>query len=365
MQPPPGPQLAIAASGEGTPFRLTLLRDGSTAKASVNGDALGKLTRHESSDHAGEEHVSERTPAYRCGIRGFTLVEVLVALMVVAMGLAALMIAVSSTARTSGYLRDKTLAQWMALNRLSEVRLNLNKFGQNTDTGEVYFANRTWHYDTRYFDTSITTMKRVVVRVYAGDAKTKGNPVAESTGFLGSCAHHSAWQFQQCGLEHRACRRPGQRRRCDHEPGYDAEHAHRPHRRQPSVPPNATRDSVSHRRRHEPAPVTPLGQRRLHLIEILVALLILGIMSALGYGTYRAARISAERTEESLQRSREIEFGMRMMVQDLARDGAAPRARSIGSDPAANPAGAARHGGRGHALCNSKLKLPVRVRARG
>jgi general secretion pathway protein I len=106
--------------------------------------------------------------------------------MIVAMGLAALMAAVSGTARTSGYLRDKTLAQWMALNRLTEVRLNLNKFGQNTDIGEINFANRTWHYDTRYFDTSIATMKRVVVRVYAGDAKTKGNPLAESTGFLGS-----------------------------------------------------------------------------------------------------------------------------------------------------------------------------------
>jgi general secretion pathway protein I len=118
--------------------------------------------------------------------RGFTLVEVLVALMIVALGLAALMSAVSGTARTSGYLRDKTLAQWMALNRLTEVRLNLNKFGQNTDTGELNFANRTWHYDTRYYDTSIATMKRVVVRVYAGDAKTKGNPLAESTGFLGT-----------------------------------------------------------------------------------------------------------------------------------------------------------------------------------
>ena len=59
------------------------------------------------------------------------------------------------------------------------------------------------------------------------------------------------------------------------------------------------------------------------LIEVLVALLILGIMSALGYGTYRAARISAERTEESLKRSREIEFGMRMMMQDFAQ--AVPR----------------------------------------
>jgi general secretion pathway protein H len=46
----PPPQLAIAASGEGTPFRLTLLRDGTAARASVDGDALGKITRV-SSDH--------------------------------------------------------------------------------------------------------------------------------------------------------------------------------------------------------------------------------------------------------------------------------------------------------------------------
>jgi general secretion pathway protein I len=113
------------------------------------------------------------------------LVEVLVALMVVAIGLAALMVAVSGTARSSAYLRDKTLAQWIALNRITEVRLNVTKFGQNTDKGELVFAGRTWHYDTRYFDTSIATMKRVVVRVYEGNAKAKGNPLAETTGFLG------------------------------------------------------------------------------------------------------------------------------------------------------------------------------------
>jgi prepilin-type N-terminal cleavage/methylation domain-containing protein len=55
------------------------------------------------------------------------------------------------------------------------------------------------------------------------------------------------------------------------------------------------------------------------LIEIMVALLILAVMSTLGYSTYRAARISAERTEDSLKRSREIEFGMRIMVADFAQ----------------------------------------------
>lgn len=122
----------------------------------------------------------------RVAARGFTLVEVLVALMIVAMGLAALMTAVSGTARASGYLRDKTLAEWIALNRLAEVRLNLNKMGDNKDTGQVDFANRTWHYDTRYFDTNIPSMKRLVVRVWLGDSNTKGTPVAEATGFMGT-----------------------------------------------------------------------------------------------------------------------------------------------------------------------------------
>ena len=132
---------------------------------------------------------------------GFTLVEVLVALVVVAIGLAALMVAVSGTARTSGYLRDKTLAQWIALNRIAEVRLTVNKLAQSTsttsssttsgstsggDAGELRFAGRTWHYDTRYYDTTFPSTKRIIVRVWAGDAKTKSNPLAEATGFFGS-----------------------------------------------------------------------------------------------------------------------------------------------------------------------------------
>jgi general secretion pathway protein I len=118
--------------------------------------------------------------------RGFTLVEVLVALTVVALGLTALMVAVSGTARTSGYLRDKTIAQWIALNRLTQVRLMVNKLGDNQDTGQLDFAGRKWHYDTRYFNTQFQSMKRVEVRVYPGDANTKSNPIARSTGFMGA-----------------------------------------------------------------------------------------------------------------------------------------------------------------------------------
>lgn len=119
--------------------------------------------------------------------RGFTLVEVLVGLMIVALSLAALMNAVSSAARGSEYLRDKTIAQWIAMNRIEEVRLQIQpKFGESSDKAEIDFANRKWRYDTRYFDTDNPTIRRVVVRVWPGSAKKDAGPLAESASFLGS-----------------------------------------------------------------------------------------------------------------------------------------------------------------------------------
>jgi general secretion pathway protein J len=248
--------------------------------------------------------------------RGFTLVEVLVALMIVAMGLAALMVAVSGTARTSGYLRDKTLAQWMALNRLSEVRLNLSQFGQNTDTGELNFANRTWHYDTRSFDTSIG-QREPAGRIdwvswqgagHARQLQRRGLDDGQHAGFRrNDRRRRGGW------------RRAGQRHYDDHL-SKQLRHSHRTGARSDTDALSGAHLKPMSIRRHKPSPGRLAG---FTLIEVLVALLILGIMSALGYGTYRAARISAERTEEALKRSREIEFGMRMLVQDFAE--AAPR----------------------------------------
>ena len=51
---PPPPQIAIAASGDASPFRLTLMRDGSQATASVSSDTMGKLSL-QTSDHPLQE----------------------------------------------------------------------------------------------------------------------------------------------------------------------------------------------------------------------------------------------------------------------------------------------------------------------
>ena len=44
---------------------------------------------------------------------GFTLIEVIVALVVIALGMLGVIQAVSQTASNTGYLRDKTIAHWV------------------------------------------------------------------------------------------------------------------------------------------------------------------------------------------------------------------------------------------------------------
>ena len=56
--------------------------------------------------------------------RGFTLIEVLVALAIVAIGMSAVLSALSSSADTVSYLRDKTFAQWVALNKIATLRIS-------------------------------------------------------------------------------------------------------------------------------------------------------------------------------------------------------------------------------------------------
>ena len=57
---------------------------------------------------------------------GFTLIEVLVALAIVTIGMGALLAALGSSADSTGYQRDKTFAEWVALNRIEEVRLAMD-----------------------------------------------------------------------------------------------------------------------------------------------------------------------------------------------------------------------------------------------
>ncbi|MGB6976958.1 MAG: type II secretion system minor pseudopilin GspI [Gammaproteobacteria bacterium] len=54
---------------------------------------------------------------------GFTLIEVLVALVILAIALPAIIKATSDSINSTAYLRDKTVAHWVALNTIARLQL--------------------------------------------------------------------------------------------------------------------------------------------------------------------------------------------------------------------------------------------------
>jgi general secretion pathway protein I len=78
---------------------------------------------------------------------GFTLIEVLVALVIVAFGMGAVLASLSAAADNVAALREKTLAQWVALNQVADTRLNLQTPQTATTEGDIKgFGNGDWHW---------------------------------------------------------------------------------------------------------------------------------------------------------------------------------------------------------------------------
>ena len=88
----------------------------------------------------------QRHPDFR---KGFTLIEVMVALLVLALAMSALQLRIGQTIDSAAYLRDKTIAQWVALNQLELLRI-ATRFGnappQQQLTGTATMAGRTWYW---------------------------------------------------------------------------------------------------------------------------------------------------------------------------------------------------------------------------
>jgi len=124
----------------------------------------------------------------RATARGFTLVEVLVALVIVAVGMAALLASMGSSADTASYLRDKTFAQWIGLNQLASVRLAGQLPSTGKTDGELDYAGRHWSWQQEVTQLDFPGMLRVDVRVQQTESGSKpkdGQWLATVTGVLG------------------------------------------------------------------------------------------------------------------------------------------------------------------------------------
>ncbi|BES71300.1 GspI family T2SS minor pseudopilin variant XcpV [Marinobacter nanhaiticus D15-8W] len=117
--------------------------------------------------------------------RGFTLIEVLVAVLVFGVIATAASEVASNYIGTYERIRDRTLATWIAENEVTEMRLleNLPEISEETD--ELEYANRNWQLETVVSATEDPRIRRVEVSVASLVDDNEPVPLAQMTGFLG------------------------------------------------------------------------------------------------------------------------------------------------------------------------------------
>ncbi len=118
-----------------------------------------------------------------CGRRaaGFTLVEILVALAVLAIALTATARSLGGAFDTTAALRDRTLARWVAEDRLAELELRREWPALDVKEGDADMGGRAFHWRQETGVTPAARMRRVEVSVFLkGDDST----LVKMTGFV-------------------------------------------------------------------------------------------------------------------------------------------------------------------------------------
>lgn len=114
---------------------------------------------------------------------GFTLMEMMVAMTILAVGMGAIIKASASAASNATVLREREIARWVALNKLTEMQV-LQEWSTKGAKGEVQMLKATWHWTTKIQKVQDPDLRRV-------DVEVRRNPTNDSylysiTGFIGN-----------------------------------------------------------------------------------------------------------------------------------------------------------------------------------
>jgi general secretion pathway protein I len=112
-------------------------------------------------------------------------VEVLIALAIVAIGLIGVFGQFNQSVVAASHLRNKTLAHWVAMDQLTELRLGAQPLpAEGTQSDEVEMANASWRVDLKFSvgDERAPDVRRVDVTVAFADEPER--PLAQAVGFV-------------------------------------------------------------------------------------------------------------------------------------------------------------------------------------
>ena len=113
---------------------------------------------------------------------GFTLIEVMVALVIASLALTAVTASISQMVEAGTAMRDRTYATWIAENKIAELRLRNVEPKVSESNGEVEFAGLDWAWTATISETGVEFLYRVDVAVSFAGSK---DVIRTITGFIG------------------------------------------------------------------------------------------------------------------------------------------------------------------------------------
>ena len=100
---------------------------------------------------------------------GFTLLEVMVALAIAAIGLGAISKSMTSQVDVADRLKQRSLATWVASNRMAELRMYRQFSSAGGQSGEAEMGGITWRVEEEYSTTADPNISRVDIAVFASE----------------------------------------------------------------------------------------------------------------------------------------------------------------------------------------------------
>jgi general secretion pathway protein I len=97
--------------------------------------------------------------------KGFTLIEVMLAMAVFSIAGIAILGTADTNARNLGYLESKIIANWVASNQLVEATLDSSWPPKNNKKGKVELAGQEWLWQQKVIKTTDKDMRAIVMEV--------------------------------------------------------------------------------------------------------------------------------------------------------------------------------------------------------
>ena len=105
--------------------------------------------------------------------RGFTLIEVLVALTIIAISLGTLMSASGTQAQQTAYLKHKTLAHWVAMNEMTLLQVEEEWPSVGEKKGSSKMVNVEWFWLRTTKKTADDDARQVELQIFSDKNRTQ------------------------------------------------------------------------------------------------------------------------------------------------------------------------------------------------